>query len=101
MLHSHRLAHCCRVIGCFFSTARTNGRAVSLRDYKKASVEEKKIVFPIQASLAQYEFNIERESQLLPNRNFDFTLIYRAALSVVQSHNTFNGQCLKLYNYKI
>ncbi len=42
-------------IGSFFSTARTNGRAVSLRDYKKAAVEEEKIV------LTQYEWNIESE----------------------------------------
>ncbi len=33
-------------IGSFFSTAWTNRRAVSLRGYKKASVQEEKIVFP-------------------------------------------------------
>ncbi len=35
-----------RAIGSFFSTARTNGRAVSLHDYKKASVEEETNCFP-------------------------------------------------------
>ncbi len=30
-LHSHRIALSCRAIGLFFSTARTNGRAVTLR----------------------------------------------------------------------
>ncbi len=52
-------------VGSFFSTAQTNGCAVSLRDYKKASVEEEKFVFPIQASSAQYEWNIEMEHQLV------------------------------------
>ncbi len=54
-LHSHRLARHRRAIDSFFSPARTNGHAVSLRDYKKASFEEEKIVFPIQASSTQYE----------------------------------------------
>ncbi len=35
-----------QTIGSFFSTARTNGRAVSLRAYKKASVEEETFFFP-------------------------------------------------------
>ncbi len=48
--HSH-----CRAIGSFFSNARTNGRAVTLRDKKKASVEEENIVFLIQASSMQYK----------------------------------------------
>ncbi len=52
-------------VGLLFSTAQTNGCAVSLLDYKKASVEEEKFVFPIQASSAQYEWNIEREHQLV------------------------------------
>ncbi len=60
-LYSHKLVLRRRVIDSFFSTARANGRAVSLRDYKKASVEEEKIVFPIQMSSTQYEWNIERE----------------------------------------
>ncbi len=57
-VHSHRLARRHPVIGYFFCPAQTNGRAVSLRDYKKASVEEEKIVFPIQASSTQYSFHI-------------------------------------------
>ncbi len=36
-LHSHRLARRRRAFDSFFSPARTNGRAASLRDYKKAS----------------------------------------------------------------
>ncbi len=47
-----------RAFGPFFSTARTNGHAVSLRDYKKASVEEEKIIFPIPPSSTQYSFHI-------------------------------------------
>ncbi len=49
----------------FFSTARTNGRAVSLRDYRKASVEEEKKNSPIQASSTQYSFHISG------NRGYD------------------------------
>ncbi len=45
--HSHRLVRRRWAIGSFFSPARTNGHAVSLPDYKKASVEkEKKKFFP-------------------------------------------------------
>ncbi len=49
----------------FFSTARTNGHAVSLRNYEKASVEEEKHFFPIQASLTQYSFHMSG------NRGYD------------------------------
>ncbi len=54
-----------RSCSTFFNTARTNGRTVSLHDYKKPSVEEEKIVFPIQASSTQYSFYISG------NRGYD------------------------------
>ncbi len=54
-LHSNRLTRRRQAIGSFFSPERIIGRAVSQRDYKKASVEEEKKFFPIQASSTQYE----------------------------------------------
>ncbi len=55
----------CIAIGSFFSPARNNARAVSLRDYKKALVEEEKILFPIQVSSTQYSLHISG------NRGYD------------------------------
>ncbi len=42
----------------FFCPARTNGRAVPLRNYKRLQLKRKKIVFHIQASSMQYSFHI-------------------------------------------
>ncbi len=68
----------------FFSPAQTNRRAVSLRDYKKASVEEEIIYFfPIQASSTQYSFHISG------NRGYDSNRVrfhvYRKRMTILDS----------------
>ncbi len=41
--------------GSFFSTARTNGRAVTLCEKKRLQGKSNKLFFPIKASSTQYE----------------------------------------------
>ncbi len=48
----------------FFSTARTNGRAVSLRDCKRLQLKRKKEFFPYSVLQTQYSFPYLREPRL-------------------------------------
>ncbi len=85
-LHSHRLVRRRRAIGSFFSTAQTNGHAVSLLDYKKASVEEKKKLFSdtsIFNSTNSNAFIFVKYSSL-------YNVFYRLSMHTIFNLNWFN-----------